>query len=313
MNKIASGYTMFNNTSKLQKAVEHPKLVKEKIKRDTVGKIAKSYYQNSLSSRSIWESDWDVAIILDACRPDVIEQFAGDFNFIPNNVPVHTSNATSSEQWMKRNFKSEYTNFLQNTTYITGNPFSDSIDTSAFESIDEVWKYGWSEELGTQPPKPITDRAVKIGREHRPDRLLIHYMQPHFPSIPDQIGTQIDIEEWGNDGSGPDAFQKLKRGTISYDDIWTSYEKNCEHVLESVNVLLKNYDADSVVITADHANAFGEFGFYGHPVGCNIPAVTNVPFIKTRASDTHGYMPDTHPKNNLKSDRQSQLKSLGYL
>ena len=38
-------------------------------------------------------------------------------------------------------------------------------------------------------------------------------------------------------------------------------------VLRHVQNLLNNHDAERVIISADHGEAFGEFGVYRHPVG----------------------------------------------
>jgi hypothetical protein len=57
----------------------------------------------------------------------------------------------------------------------------------------------------------------------------------------------------------------LRRGKLTYDEVWHAYRENCRHVLASVAVLLRNYDAETAVITADHANAFGKRGYTGTP------------------------------------------------
>ncbi|PSP48877.1 hypothetical protein BRC67_12005, partial [Halobacteriales archaeon QH_3_68_24] len=47
-----------------------------------------------------------------------------------------------------------------------------------------------------------------------------------------------------------------------------AYLDNLRIVLDEVAVLLENIDADTVAITTDHGEAFGERNFYRHPVAC---------------------------------------------
>ena len=89
----------------------------------------------------------------------------------------------------------EYYKELSRTAYITGNPYSDSKCTECdFGLLNEVWRYAWNDELGTVPADSITDRAVAVGREGEFDQLIIQYMQPHFPSIPEPTAEGINSE-----------------------------------------------------------------------------------------------------------------------
>lgn len=273
--------------------------------------ILNSYYLvHDVPEYPIWD-DWDVAIVLDACRPDVLAECASEFDFIPEDVPERRSNASQSKQWMERNFTAEYSDRLAETTYVSGNPYTSQVDTSGFQAVDEVWTYAWSDELGTQPPGPITDRAIEIGRNRSPERLLIHYMQPHFPSIPVDLGAKIDIDKFGQ-GGGTDIFPRLERGELTYDEVWHAYRENCRHVLESVELLLDNYDAEDVVITADHANAFGERGIYRHPEDVKTAAVRNVPWVHTSATDRETYEPESYDTSSIDTSVEDRLEKLGY-
>jgi len=68
---------------------------------------------------------------------------------------------------------------------VTGNTWTDRyLDATAFAALDEVWKYAWDDDLGTVPAAAVTDRAVALARERDPERLVVHYMQPHHPFVP---------------------------------------------------------------------------------------------------------------------------------
>lgn len=281
------------------------------VSRNLWKRILNSYYVfNDVPEYPIW-GDWDLCIILDACRPDVLAEFAPNYDFIPEDVPKRRSNASQSEQWMEQNFSPEYADYLVETTYVTGNPYSSQVDTSGLDAVDEVWSYAWSDELGTQPPGPLTDRAVDIGRNESPKRLLVHYMQPHFPSIPVDLGSKIDLDRFG-EGGGTDIFPRLRRGELTYDEVWNAYRENCRYVLDSVEILLKNFNAETAIITADHANAFGEKGIYRHPEDVKTEAVRTVPWVETSAVDHETYKPTTYDTTPIDAKIQDRLRRLGY-
>lgn len=262
----------------------------------------------------IFDREWDVLIILDACRPDLLSEFTTDYEFIPENPKTIRSKGSGSRTWMDRNFTEEWGSEMERTAYITGNPFSDEYTTAdQFSYLDEVWRYAWDEDRGTIPARPVTDRSIDTARTMNPDRLLIHYMQPHFPSVPDPIGSEIDIRTFGKEWDS--VWDDLETGEISVERAWEAYRANLEYVLDDVDLLLKNIDAETVVISADHGNAFGEFGFWGHPPHNPIPILRQVPWVETTARDTGTYEPRKYDREGDGSDEvvTSRLEDLGYL
>jgi hypothetical protein len=152
-----------------------------------------------------------------------------------------------------------------------------------------VWRDAWNDERGTVPPRAITDRAISAAREREPERLVVHYMQPHFPSIPDPLpGGAMSREAFGGRVG---VWERLRRGDLSNDRVWHSFRENLRHVLDDVGILLDNVDADRVVLSADHGNAFGEWGVYGHPDRVPIRVLREVPWTITTASDSGEYEP----------------------
>jgi len=295
------------------KAIKQPREAARYVARNTRKRILNSYYVfYDVPEYSVWD-DWDLCIILDACRPDVLAECASKFEFIPENVPERRSNASQSKQWMERNFTSEYADSLAETIYVSGNPYTSKVDTSRFDAVEEVWSYAWSDKLGTQPPRPLTDRAIDIGRNESPERLLVHYMQPHFPSIPVDLGSQIDINQFGQ-GGGTDIFPRLRQGELTHNKVWHAYQENCRHVLDDVTVLLQNYDSEKTVITADHGNAFGEKGIYRHPEDVKTKAVRTVPWVETSAVDRETYEPELYDTITTAVDTgvEERLQRLGY-
>lgn len=78
----------------------------------------------------IYERDWNVLVILDACRADLMAEVEGDYPFV--NSQSTNSIAGGSRSWMLRNFNEEYREETRRTTYVTGNPFSEEVLESAW-------------------------------------------------------------------------------------------------------------------------------------------------------------------------------------
>jgi len=80
-------------------------------------------------------------------------------------------------------------------------------------------------------------------------------------------------------------------------------------------LLLRNLDAETVIISADHGNAVGEWGVYGHPVGFPHPAVKRVPWVETEANDSHGHTPkiQSTASSEVETKAKERLRDLGYL
>lgn len=262
----------------------------------------------------IFEKEWDVLIILDACRVDLLESVSNKYHFLSSPIPTIRSLGSTSKTWMDRNFSNEYTQEIRQTAYVTGNPYTQThLNKGAFSSIDEVWKYGWDEEMGTVPARNLTDRAIMTARNQNPKRLIIHYMQPHFPSIPSPLDSGMDLETFGENWSS--VWDRLRSGDIEKEVVRDSYLANLRYVLDDVELLLANMDAERVIISADHGNAFGEWGQYGHPTNVPISVLREVPWVETTSQDKESHMPSYESEKNSIEDTevQSRLEDLGYV
>jgi len=178
-----------------------------------------------------------------------------------------------------------------------------------FLLVDEVWKDGWDEQLGTVPPRVVTDRAIATSREYEPKRIIVHYMQPHQPFIGEQARSN------GQDWVEESCWDALRQGNAAVSDVREAYRENLAVVLGDVRLLLENVDADPAVVSADHGNAFGEWGIYGHPNGFLHPSVKNVPWLVTHASDERTHTPEasTNDSDSIKQTTEDRLRDLGYL
>lgn len=268
------------------------------------------------SGDPIWEREWDVLVILDACRYDVFSDQYQGADWLRQLESI-TSVGSASPEWMDKTFTSEYLDQMASTAYVTGNPYSEnhaSADTLGL--LDEVWRYVWDEDLGTIPPKPLTNQAVKHYRTGEYNRLIVHYMQPHWPYITDPLMYGFDPEHVTGEGSTQNPFDRQNRGNLSRADHMERYTSNLEYVTDHVReTLLTAIDADTVAITADHATLFGEYGLYKHPTNVPLPALRRVPWAVTSASHTSDFEPRelTNNQSEINTSREEQLRNLGYL
>ncbi|WP_338756300.1 hypothetical protein V9T20_01775 [Halobacterium salinarum] len=264
----------------------------------------------------IWDADWDVLIILDACRVDLMRSVCDEYQFLPapRDLEATWSIASMSKDWIERTFSSDYQNKVSSTGYVTGNCFTTK-STMECEPLvlDEVWKYAWDDHLSTIPARPITDRALDTWQSRRPnlDRMIIHYMQPHVPFV-----TDPDIGDYGGPGDFGEGFADIWHrigDELDREVVWEAYVRNLRYVLDDVALLLDNLDAGSVVITADHGNAIGEWGLAGHPPGSLHPSIRCVPWIETTASSIGSYKPETNRVDpDAQPDVADRLSALGY-
>ena len=274
--------------------------------------IIRQLEEQKESGTPIYERNWDALVILDACRPDALEQLSDSFEFLPASIETMRSKASCSRIWMAKNFQEQFETEMLDTAHITSNPYSSrELWGDQFAVLDEVWRYAWDEKLGTVPARPITDRAIEIGREMPDRRLIIHYMQPHFPSVPKPLGSPIDLETFGREWHS--VWNRLDTGEVSKSTVWDSYIANLEYVLKDISILLENIGREKVVLTADHGNAFGEYGVYGHPPKTPIRQLRTVPWVELTGHDQQSYTPDvTPPKTLSENEVESRLRALGY-
>lgn len=263
---------------------------------------------------NIYDQSWDVLVILDACRVDLMSEIAPEYDFV-NDVGEFTSVSSYSLGWMEKTFTDEYEGDVTETAYVTANPFSqEALDSADFAVLDEVWTYGWDESVSSVPPRPVTDRGIDVYRKESPNRLILHYMQPHIPFIthPELMFQSHGPDSWG-EGHGETIWERVRRGDVAFETMWEAYLDNLRVVLDDIELLLDSIDAEKVVLTADHANAVGECGIYGHPRGIAIDAVRVVPWVETTAKDTGEYEPASY--DGIKEDGrlEKKLQHLGYM
>jgi len=280
--------------------------------------------------RNVYDEEWDLLVILDACRVDVLESVAEEYDFI-ETVESRWSIGSHSHEWLTKTFSCDHACEIGDTAYVSGNghtqetfvdleyppdetvPFCwpdwNPVDVEDFGRLDMLWETAHRERLGV-PPRAITDRTVEVARNGDYDRIIAHYMQPHIPYIADALAedrppTELESEGW----------KLLESGNADRQAVWRAYEATLRLVLDELELLLENVDADRVVVTADHGNAFGEYTVYGHPEGFLLPCIKRVPWVETSASDRETFTPtgEFAAGDDGTTDIEEHLRDLGYM
>lgn len=268
---------------------------------------------------NVYEKEWDVLLLLDTCRPDVMAEISNGYDFLPRDIPSFTSVGSTSWEFLNRTFANANPEVVADTAYVCANNFSQEFGNAfnpgpeSFGLLDEVWRYGWDDDLGVVPPETVTDRAVSIGRESEFDRMIVHYMQPHVPYRSLDVGDRAEADERGE--AEKSVWDLLQMGEMDREEALDAYRDNLRWVLDDgVAPLLQNLDAETVVLSSDHGEAFGEWGLYGHYRHVPAPALREVPWVVTSATDEWTLDPKVeHEDVELKqATLEDRLTALGY-
>lgn len=262
---------------------------------------------------NFYDREWDILIVLDTCRVDALQEIAPEYDFLPTEIQSVRSNGSKTVEWMRNTFTPAYRDEMTQTAYVTFNPNSkEELDPSWFQHLDEVWRTDWNAAEGGVPPRPITDRAIAAKRELQPDRLIVHYKQPHTP-YPQfgKLDPTNELMDSTNDRSGP--FGALIEGRVTRKELWDAYLDDLRLALDDIEILLSSLDAEKVVITADHGECFGEWGIYGHHGHVPVPELVCVPWVVTSAERIIEYEPETDfDETTTDENVDEKLRALGY-
>jgi hypothetical protein len=298
----------------IMRSLSNPELIAQKIKY-LYKKTFRCYHDrlNTQYGIEFVKEDWDNLILLDACRYDLFEEE----NTIEGNLSEVKSNASSSMDFFRKNFDGgEFGDIV----YYSANPHIDKYDIR-LNQIYRLWELDWDAETGTVLPKDAVNRVLETEPQHRDKRLVLHMMQPHRPFLGDLAenfeqpgfsaqgvniprGAQPDIPFW---------WDRLEAGNLSRDHVWKMYCETLRVTLPHVQRLVDELPGKSV-ISADHGNAFGENGLYGHPTRTHHKTVLSVPWLEIEKprKDVLSGPATAHSHREHYHDATEQLEALGY-
>lgn len=264
----------------------------------------------------VFKQDWDSLILLDACRYDLFAEHA-DF---PGELRMVTSRGSATPEFLRGNFHGRR---LTDTVYVTANPMlyrhSDKVDVTLHDVIDLWAGDTWDDEQGTVLPEVVATEAKRAQERYPNKRLLVHFMQPHYPFLGSDLG-------FGTGHVGPESPENLTpwmqvmagRVDLTHEELWESYEENLLRTLPHVHELVESL-AGKTVITSDHGNMFGERSApipireWGHPSSIWIDELVRVPWIEIPATERKEINEEPNVSGHTESEAViERLESLGY-
>lgn len=280
------------------------------------------YNLTTTGKTDIMEEDADNLIILDGCRYDT---FSEEYHVLSHEGDLEriTSPASSSMGYMEETFGGQQ---FHDTVYVTANPHVEYIDSETFHStislLDDEY---WNDEYNTVLPETVVDQARIAQEEYPQKRLILHFMQPHYPFI-GPTGEQVSHRGYNQSLIDPDleiepVWAELRDNPTEeeIEAVKKAYRENLQIVLEHVDELLTDLDGKSI-LTADHGNLLGEHLWpvpmrdFGHPSSVATPALRHVPWY-TIESDTRPTIVEEPPEGTINlSDKvvSDRLQALGY-
>jgi len=274
--------------------------------------------------------DWDNLVILDGCRFDVFEKL----NYLDGKLEHRISRGSCTNEFLRENFKGRKFN---DTIYITANPLINYHVAESFYEIISVWKDGWHREYGTVLPETMVKFSLRVIKEHPNKRLIIHFMQPHYPYIGEESRKKIGSHEGilsiylfqekrskrKHEHKEQLVWNLLKNKKIDEQTVWEAYEENLKIVLKYTKELT-NIFKGKTVITSDHGNLFGKrlFPFftkeYGHPCKVHTKDLIKIPWLiyekgKRRKIKKSRFKHKEKLPEKEKKDIKKKLESLGYI
>jgi hypothetical protein len=262
------------------------------------------------SGTGVFAEDWDTLVILDACRYDYfVEQSTLD-----GTLESRISRASATREWVHANFTDRQ---LHDVVYVSANPnyrkVADDIGAEVHAYID-VWQDDnlVGEQNTIVPPETVTEHALDAAEQYPNKRLLVHYVQPHYPFI----------GPTGEEHFDPAAT--LKEVSQEYDLtgglLDRAYRENLDVVLDEAERLLDALDGKAVV-SADHGELLGErlsplpLRAYGHPNGVYVEELVKIPWLvqlNGERKETISEAPTEHSEVD-ENALEEQLRNLGYV
>jgi hypothetical protein len=246
------------------------------------------------------------------------------------SLSSRVSKGSSTVEWLQANFNNRD---LRDTVYVTANPQLEKNrhrwEIQLHETINVWIDNGWDSETGTVRAETVTKTAIDAAKQFPNKRLVVHYMQPHYPFVPTK--TNFDKEHLSQISGGGDTpsdenmwNQKFKGELdVSREDLWSMYTDNLNYVLASVENLIDNISG-MTIITADHGNYVGERASpipireYGHPRGLYDDTVVRVPWLVCEHENRREIRCEDSNATNYDSDItnsdivEERLHDLGY-
>lgn len=306
---------------KARLAVRHPGLVGRKVNAFLNRRFGTREYNHS--GVDVFAEEWDNLLVLDACRADLFEEVAlPELAEFGGTYDTRESRGSATPEWLYGNL---HGSDRTDTVYVTGNPQlhwkGDRIDASLHATV-HVWQEeeAWDEQFGTVLPETMTDYALRAAEQYPDKRLLVHYMQPHYPFLTEE--TEFDKGHMGTDDDPFHMWMQLHtdRLDLSPEELRSLFAENLQRALPAVREAVEQLPGRTVV-TSDHGNMHGErsgpipIREWGHPPGIYDSELVEVPWLafESQRRDIVAEQPEEEQVDVEDDVVSERLQQLGYV
>lgn len=262
----------------------------------------------SREGTNVTDEDWDTLIILDACRYDMYDELTT----IPGNVNATNSVGSNTNEFLRRTFSEDT---FADTVYVAGNVDPGARANAEFHNILHLWDECWDENLQTVHPEDVASRAIQAAAEFPNKRLVIHFLQPHYPFLGEQGQEFHKVHGHKRGRKADNVWVQLAEGEVDRDTVKEAYWENLEVTLPYVENIIDAVEGKTV-ITSDHGNALGEQGLYGHAYpGIFTRSLRKVPWHVIERGERREVADDDILESDSFSDGavEDRLEQLGYI
>ncbi|MFX1279835.1 MAG: sulfatase-like hydrolase/transferase [Promethearchaeota archaeon] len=250
----------------------------------------------------ILNEEWDNLIILDACRYDIFKQEINKSG-LKGILKKVKSRGSHTSTFLSENFsKKTYPNIV----YITANPYVDKFHKGKFHKLISVWRDDWNEKYSTVLPETMYEHSIDAILKFPKKRIIIHFMQPHFPYIGYSFGAEA-TQRLRNSVCSEEIQKKKKNKPlnrkifalysvdfyriISRKDHFELYKRNLIKTFPYLKKLINSLPGRTI-ITADHGESIGNMihpllpiRLYGHNKQFKNRVLNNVPWFIIEPED----------------------------
>jgi hypothetical protein len=246
------------------------------------------YYRLPRQRDLLRATDWNVLVILDACRADSFRRVEW------RGVRTIRSMGPCTRVWIRHFGRLvRESDYGEDVLWCTANPLIDSARVEYGVTgvrLMSVWRRRW-ERLGRSGipsvhPDAVNDEVLRYVREHgQPRRMIVHYLQPHSPYVG---RTELGVARWGRSLKDPlsdllrglkDAAAAVADGELTWDLVRRAYEDNVRLVWDATRRLAEGLKG-SIIVTSDHGEVLGEGGRWGHTCAWQDEVLRLVPWLE---------------------------------
>ena len=219
--------------------------------------------------------EFDLVIILDACRADCFATHYSAYSVLSRGeLRAVFSHAIDTQSF----YAALPSKLTREFILVSGHPGLNSVKTwgelnvsSMFKRVVDSWANSWIAELCTSSPERVLRDALKWLDA----KLWVHFVQPHAP-----LPTLRSIPKRSFLTNAMQQFELAAKGEIGVGELQKAYIDNLLWVLPYANILAAKAleRGKRVLVTADHGDALGEDGCFGHSF--EHPAVRCVPWLE---------------------------------